>query len=204
MCSARSGSTKALGTTNLLLRAADEALQRIPGTLTNGHLPISGINTPQTPSPFGTLNALYGRNYSFMSRQSSVNGSHIDSDSPHQNGKRNRKNSQPTSPLADSGYGLDNSSHHTPSGSSSSFPLTSQLPSFTSASKEAQSAQLVPPFMSTIDLIQSEHITAAKSVIRDPELLRELEEEIEVDCDRLRSFLLAAQVNLLRSWSTEY
>src|ERR1700761_571744 len=30
VCSARSGSTKSLGTTSLLLRAADEALQRAP------------------------------------------------------------------------------------------------------------------------------------------------------------------------------
>ncbi|KAI9452269.1 aspartate kinase [Russula earlei] len=47
VCSARSGSTKALGTTNLLLRAASEALRRPPPAL----VPVqSGSSTPLTDS----------------------------------------------------------------------------------------------------------------------------------------------------------
>ena len=47
VCSARSGSTKALGTTNLLLRAASEALQRPQPTSSP---PQSGAETPPTVS----------------------------------------------------------------------------------------------------------------------------------------------------------
>ena len=45
-----------------------------------------------------------------------------------------------------------------------------------------------------LDLILSEHLTAARSAVRDTEILKELEAEIERDCDQLRSFLFAAQV----------
>ncbi|KAF7291931.1 hypothetical protein MIND_01218600 [Mycena indigotica] len=48
VCSARSGSTKALGTTNLLLKAASEALQRRPKTQ-------SGYTTPVSNGIFGRL-----------------------------------------------------------------------------------------------------------------------------------------------------
>ncbi|KAH9988782.1 Aspartate/glutamate/uridylate kinase [Russula compacta] len=47
VCSARSGSTKALGTTNLLLRAASEALRRAPSALSPMQ---SGAATPLTDS----------------------------------------------------------------------------------------------------------------------------------------------------------
>lgn len=49
-------------------------------------------------------------------------------------------------------------------------------------------------FNGTVDLIKSEHITTARSSVRDPEILQALEDEIERDCEFLRSFLLAAQV----------
>lgn len=52
-------------------------------------------------------------------------------------------------------------------------------------------------FSATVDLIRSEHITAAKAYIRDPALLEELEAEIERDCEWLRNFLYAAQVSFL-------
>ena len=65
VCSARSGSTKSLGTTNLLLRAASEALQRCP----QASSPVqSGAATPlvtpfisrgsRTSSPTGTFDVL--------------------------------------------------------------------------------------------------------------------------------------------------
>ena len=49
-------------------------------------------------------------------------------------------------------------------------------------------------FNATVDLILSEHLNAARSTVRDPEILKELEAEIERDCDQQRSFLFAAQV----------
>ncbi|KAJ7512418.1 Aspartate/glutamate/uridylate kinase [Mycena galericulata] len=44
VCSARSGSTKALGTTNLLLRAASETLRRRPKTQSGYATPVNGGN----------------------------------------------------------------------------------------------------------------------------------------------------------------
>ena len=51
-----------------------------------------------------------------------------------------------------------------------------------------------PAFNETVDLIRSEHFTAARSSVHSPDILRELEMEIEHDCDTLRSFLFATQV----------
>ncbi|KAF8647221.1 hypothetical protein AX16_006841 [Volvariella volvacea WC 439] len=55
----------------------------------------------------------------------------------------------------------------------------------------------VPPgqeFNATVELIRHEHIIAARTCVRNPDLRRELEDEIEKDCEWLRSFLFAAQV----------
>ena len=60
VCSARSGSTKALGTTNLLLKASSEALQR-PATGTGyntprtSRTPCSRDRTSQLDSPSGSV-----------------------------------------------------------------------------------------------------------------------------------------------------
>jgi aspartate kinase len=44
-------------------------------------------------------------------------------------------------------------------------------------------------------MLMDEHLQAARAVVvRDSELLKELEEEIERDCDWLRGFLAAANV----------
>ncbi|OJA09487.1 hypothetical protein AZE42_05855 [Rhizopogon vesiculosus] len=128
VCSARSGSVKALGTTNLLLKAASEARRSKSftgsGTVTpNGTFGRSTETSPSTP----------------------------------------RIRSFPSSPP--------------------SSPLTSP-----------QAGQAQPGFNVTVDLIRSEHITAAKASIQNTEILLNLEAEINQDCDWLRSFLFAAQV----------
>ncbi len=46
-----------------------------------------------------------------------------------------------------------------------------------------------------MDLIRQEHINAARESVRDPDIRKELEAEIESDCDWLRSFLFASQVS---------
>ncbi|KAI0938456.1 hypothetical protein AcV5_000133 [Taiwanofungus camphoratus] len=135
VCSARSGSTKALGTTNLLLRAASEALQRTS----------SPSETPGNMTPSGLFSRL-------SQVQSPV-------DSP-----RTRSRSSPGS---DSFAG--------------SLAMSPVNPSS-------------PAFNNTVDVIRGEHLSAARSSVRDPEILRELEAEIERDCDGLRSFLFATQV----------
>lgn len=52
-----------------------------------------------------------------------------------------------------------------------------------------------PTFSETVDVIRSEHINAAKVAVRNPELLKELEAEIDRDCESIRSFLFATQVS---------
>ncbi|KAF9231557.1 Aspartate/glutamate/uridylate kinase [Melanogaster broomeanus] len=139
VCSARSGSTKALGTTNLLLRAAAEAKQR-PPTKTSSR---SGTMTP--------LNNMFGRPSEVPS-------------------PRTRSSSSPRSA----------------SPSTTAFSLTPLT--------TPQTGQTFPEFNATVDLIRAEHLAAAKASVETPEILQELEAEIERDCDWLRSFLFAAQV----------
>ena len=55
---------------------------------------------------------------------------------------------------------------------------------------------VLPGYHVTVDLIRSEHLAAARSAVRDPEILKELQDEIERDCEWLRNFLLAAKVCL--------
>ncbi|KAL0567449.1 Aspartokinase [Marasmius crinis-equi] len=124
VCSARSGSTKLLGTTNMLLRAASEAIERPPKTA-RSHGPA-----PPTPGP---------------SRSGSFSGHDI-------------------LPL-------------------SLAPLT--IPT---------SGQTLPSFNVTVDLVREGHYKAAKESIRDNDIRKELEEEVDRDCDWLRSFLFASQV----------
>ena len=128
VCSARSGSTKALGTTNLLLRAASEAL--------NFKAHSNGAMTPLSQGLFGTRPPTPG--------------------SP-----RNRSDSEPQ-------------------------PLTAfQVP---------QAGDTSPEFNPTIDLIRREHIQAATDSISDPDILQAFVDEMDRDCDWLRSFLFASQV----------
>jgi len=123
VCSARSGSTKTLGTTNLLLRAASEALRRPPPSSSS---PVqSGPTTPLTCSPIS---------------------------------RRTRTGSP--------------------------------LDTFDSSAEESTESS----FSETVDLIRSEHITAARDCVKGKELLGELEAEIVRDCESLRAFLNATQV----------
>ncbi len=49
-------------------------------------------------------------------------------------------------------------------------------------------------FHETVDLVRKGHLEAARIALRPGPMREELEEEIERDCDSLRSFLSAAQV----------
>jgi aspartate kinase len=143
VCSARSTSTKELGTTSLLFRAASEALPKRRAK--NGA--VSGTMTPITR---GILQRGQG--------------------------------SPPGSPL-----------HRTPSVHRSPspaicVPLAPMTP--------IQSDHTIPEFYATVDLIQREHMNAARASVRDPDILRELEADIEQDCEWLRSFLFAAQASM--------
>ncbi|KAJ3932574.1 MAG: Aspartate/glutamate/uridylate kinase [Lentinula lateritia] len=145
VCSARSGTSKALGTTNLLLRAASEALVRRPKP------PTSVLNSPDgtmSPYPLGLFGQI--------------------KDMPH---------SPPETPRR------SRSSSAEDANALSLTPLT--VP---------QRGQIMPTFNTTVDLIRQEHFKAAADFISDPEIRQELEEEVDKDCDWLRSFLFASQV----------
>ncbi|CAG7847746.1 Probable aspartokinase; AltName: Full=Aspartate kinase [Serendipita indica DSM 11827] len=132
VCSARSGSTKALGTTNLLLKAATEALNsRAPSSV-----PTPGISTPWS-APWGPTPPSFSPPLTPLKRSLSIGRSNMN-------------------------------------GSIGFTPASS--------------------FNATVDLIRSEHLTAARSLIRDQTLLKHLEAEFERDCEGLRTFLFAAQV----------
>ncbi|RPD57001.1 aspartate kinase [Lentinus tigrinus ALCF2SS1-7] len=133
VCSARSGSTKALGTTNLLLRAAGEALKR-----------SSSIS--ETPGTMSPTNVLTTRLTQYQSPFTSP-------------GKSSPK--------------------------SESIALSLGMTSITEAPAS---------FNATVDVIRSEHVHAARSCIRNADILKDLEAEIDRDCESLRSFLFATQI----------
>lgn len=147
VCSARSGSTKALGTTSLLLRAASEALRRGPsGPKRNGSVDTPGIMTPVTKSVFGS------------------------STTPPQS------TSPPSSPRARNGSSARDGS---PTTSFGGFTPMTPPP---------------PDFHATADIIRQEHLKAARASVQDPDIRRQLEDEIERDCDWLLHYLSAAQI----------
>jgi len=149
VCSARSGSTKDLGTTNLLLRASSEALQR-----RNKTAGTPGTTTPVTRGLFGA-----GRAGSDGSQ------------SPPMSPQSRSRSSRSTSPQPIFG--------------------------FTPINGDSQCTETLPKFHATVELLRQEHINAAQASIRDPEILFELQEEIDRDCEWLRSYLFAAKVCLV-------
>ncbi|KAL5514238.1 hypothetical protein ACEPAG_2326 [Sanghuangporus baumii] len=166
VCSARSGTTKTLGTTNLLLRAAGEALQR-------NHSPscTSGIASP--PLPVTVAGIAHSKNFwPRKDSESNLNGF------ANGNGSFSRSRAEianPNSPRSES-----------PSPFSSAAQVQSE-----SNSPLAFETQ---KFQQTVDILRYDHLTAAHASVRDPRLLKELEIEIEQDCDSLRNFLFATQI----------
>ena len=184
VCSARSGTTKSNGTTNLLLKAAAEARHRpnpantrTPGggLTRNG----SGFFSPQpaatTPKngPSAELATLPDKLDRLRSLSS---GGHSRASSP-----------SPFVPLS--------SCTPTPSSLSSSL---SSLPAVSApAAAAAAQEDETPDFNRTVDQIRDDHFESARGAVKDEGLLEELLAEIERDCEGLRSFLYAAQV---RRW----
>ncbi|CAE6499971.1 unnamed protein product [Rhizoctonia solani] len=155
VCSARSGSTKALGTTNLLLKAATEALRQ-PA--------LGGLNTP--------------------ARSNSISSSGGLPWSPIP--KRGSQSQTPSfSRAASPGTGLDKLAARKAGGSPPREP---------SPPTPVSGVNALVSFSRTVDLICNEHVAAARELIQDPDLLRELEHEIVRDCEGLRAFLGAAQL----------
>jgi len=172
VCSARSGTTKSNGTTNLLLKAAAEARAPAPVPFTPGtSRDTPAGNLSRNPSGF------FGSSSQFASS----------STPPSVAFQR-----QPSLPghLRQSGTSR--------SGSPSPFVALSScnsLASSVSSLPETPAAPVEASFHGTVDQIKSDHFAAAKEAIKDEELLEELLYEIERDCEGLRGFLFAAQVS---------
>ncbi|KDN46086.1 hypothetical protein RSAG8_04593, partial [Rhizoctonia solani AG-8 WAC10335] len=164
VCSARSGSTKALGTTNLLLKAATEALRQ-PA--------LGGLNTPAQALNRKHLRFLVPPHPGPVSIWSPIP-------------KRGSQSQTPSfSRAASPGTGLDKLAARKAGGSPPREP---------SPPTPVSGVNALVSFSRTVDLICNEHVAAARELIQDPDLLRELEHEIVRDCEGLRAFLGAAQL----------
>ncbi|KAJ3535829.1 hypothetical protein NMY22_g6309 [Coprinellus aureogranulatus] len=177
VCSARSGSTKALGTTSLLLKASAEALERpkkssskSSSNRVNGHAIASGAQTPASPGTGANtpnhFRGLFGRTYGYGS-----DGSH----SP---------------PSADSPNLRSRSSSSSGKNAGGLFGFTP----LSGAATPGTPREALPAFHGTVDVIKEEHFKAAREHIQDAEILAELEDEIDSDCEWLRSFLYATKI----------
>ncbi|KAK4701890.1 aspartate kinase, partial [Phenoliferia sp. Uapishka_3] len=147
VCSARSGTSKSTGTTNLLLRAALEALRP--------RNDLAGTSTPGTPISSSTdrVNPLTSQ---IFQRAGSTT------------------NIVPTSGSR--------------SGSSTPGSLSASMASLRASDEGSKE------FNSTVDQIKEDHFVAARAAIKDEGILKELEDDLDYDCERLRSFLMAAQI----------
>ncbi len=174
VCSARSSHTKALGTTNLLLQASREALR--PPTPTD-RPSQSGTQTPFYPKRVGS--GFFGNG---PSREASTSRAEKDMSSSMMSS---------ISSLRDIDLRSSSPSPFQPSGRSRSptSPTTPGAGAFNIGPSEPSAA-----FHDTVDTLKKGHLEAAKDAVRPGPMRIELEEEIERDCESLRSFLSAAQV----------
>lgn len=159
VCSARSGDSKATGTTNLLLRAALEALRPRAADLTASLSNLQVVSPAITPGTNASdrVNPLTSQ---LFQKSSSVNG-----------------------------FGVASGNSTPASGRGGSTSLSASLSSLRASDEGPMLFNL------TVDQIKEDHLKAARAVLRDEDILRELEDDLDYDCERLRSFLLAAQVS---------
>ncbi|KIS70948.1 putative L-aspartate 4-P-transferase [Mycosarcoma maydis] len=170
VCSARSGQTKALGTTNLLLQAAGEALDE---ALT----PAASLSNSVTSIANGAQTPVH-RPGSAFSRKSSSRGTPLG---------RVESLSSTT---------LDNKLQQlTLNTTTTAAANTEQSTAAKSDAGSDSDTDIAIGFNATVDRILSDHLASArKAVINDRLLLEQLERDITEDCDRLRDFLLAAKI----------
>ncbi|GAC98970.1 hypothetical protein PHSY_006567 [Pseudozyma hubeiensis SY62] len=171
VCSARSGQTKALGTTNLLLQAAGEALDEAltpAASLSNSIASLA--NGAQTPAH---------RPGSAFSRKSSSRGTPL-----------GRVESLSSNTLDNKLQQLKLNGN----AASTSAPTKQSKPAKSDAGSDSE-PEIAIGFNATVDRILSDHIASArKAITKDKQLLEQIENDITDDCDRLRDFLLAAKI----------
>ncbi|KAK0555089.1 Aspartokinase [Tilletia horrida] len=168
VCSARSGQTKALGTTNLLLQAATQALE---GDDSRHGSPSSRRDSYSSPA--------------FRPRGSS-SGSETNGVSITANGRiRMGAGSRSSSAMSNSISSL----------SLTDAPATPETSAVDAMAPENMRAPVSTGFNLTVDRLLSDHLTAArKAITKNSELLSSVVAAIEEDCARLRDFLSAAQI----------
>ncbi|KIR29138.1 aspartate kinase [Cryptococcus deuterogattii LA55] len=164
VCSARSTQTKSLGTTNLLLQASREALQPA----------MSSSGDGQSGSVSGTATPFYPKR---------VGSGFFGKDQP-----ASMTSSVSSLSQLDSQLGRSGSPSPFQSSCSRSPPRSPVTPS------QDPSVSQESAFHTTVDLIKKGHLQAARASLKEGPLREELEEEIERDCESLRSFLYAAQI----------
>ncbi|KIR41431.1 aspartate kinase [Cryptococcus deuterogattii 99/473] len=164
VCSARSTQTKSLGTTNLLLQASREALQPA----------MSSSGDGQSGSVSGTATPFYPKR---------VGSGFFGKDQP-----ASMASSVSSLSQLDSQLGRSGSPSPFQSSCSRSPPRSPVTPS------QDPSVSQESAFHTTVDLIKKGHLQAARASLKEGPLREELEEEIERDCESLRSFLYAAQI----------
>ncbi len=188
VCSARSSSTKALGTTNLLLQASKQALRPRTSSPPGSRAGASGSATPLYPKRVGSgfFSANGVEKLSSASDRDLAGSSSSLRDLKLTNSGAGNARTESPSPFQSSSYWSGQSS-------GSSSPSSSGILTHPQASGfKPDSAS----FHSTVDILKRDHLEAARqAVVKDQYLLAELEEEIERDCEGLRSFLSAAQVS---------
>ncbi|KAE8249772.1 hypothetical protein A4X13_0g5084 [Tilletia indica] len=171
VCSARSGQTKALGTTNLLLQAAAQALETADESRNGSPSRRGSYSTP-----------------SFRPRGGSSSGSETNYIPPSR---------IIVGPTSRSNGGLDNSVSSLSLTDSPTIPETTAVTASGPGSDAgtALSRPAASSFHLTVDRLLSDHLAAArKAITRAPELLAQVVFDIEEDCARLRDFLSAAQI----------
>ncbi|EPQ29627.1 uncharacterized protein PFL1_02846 [Pseudozyma flocculosa PF-1] len=175
VCSARSGQTKALGTTNLLLQAATEALCGDDAATPSGSLSNSVASlTNGTQTPNHRPGSAFARRPS--SRASSAKPESLSAvalDNKLAQLELTKATASPAAPPAENGTSSD------------------------SSDTEAVATAAAPAvgYNATVDRILSDHIASVrKAVAKDLELREQLERDIVEDCERLRDFLMAAKI----------
>ncbi|CBQ70264.1 probable HOM3-L-aspartate 4-P-transferase [Sporisorium reilianum SRZ2] len=164
VCSARSGQTKALGTTNLLLQAANEALEE---ALT----PAASLSNSVASLANGAQTPLH-RPGSAFSRKSSTRGTPLGRVEPLSGNVLDTKLEQ---------LQLNGDRDHA-------------KPAKSDAGSDSEPEVVVGFNATVDRILSDHIASARKAVTKDKQLLQQLESDIADDCDRLRDFLLAAKI----------
>lgn len=198
VCSARSGQTKALGTTNLLLQAAKEAL-----------LPEDDADYASPTEPNSLSNSVSSlRNLQQSGSTTGANASAPTQSRPHSSFSRLSRSASrgaglSASPLSSSSRRNDSPALQVAASSSSNgggaldaklSALSTEEGVESSRSGKTDSVTAIG-YHATVDRILADHLASVRqAVTRNSAAREQLERDIVDDCERLRDFLMAAKI----------